>query len=138
MDAGLSRREREILDILYASGEASADHVRSQMTAAPSDASVRTLLRILMNKGFVVYRRDGRRFIYRPKKARSGAGRSAFRRVLDVFYRGNIEDAFAAHLSDPRTELSEDQIQRLRQLIEDAAQQDAAQPDTTQKRKGQS
>jgi predicted transcriptional regulator len=128
MDKGLSRREREIVEILYANGQASAEQVRAAMSDPPSDATVRTLLRILMEKGVVKHRREGRRFIYRPRTPRSGAGKSALRRVLDVFYRGNLEDAIAAHLSDPKTKLSDDQIERLRVLINEAADRDANDP----------
>ena len=123
MHSGLSRRERQIVDILYLTGEASAEQVREAMADPPSDATVRTLLRILIEKGVVKHRRDGRRFLYQPRKTKSGAGKSALRRVLDVFYSGSVEDALAAHLSDPKTKLDNEQIERLRELIEQAAMQ---------------
>ncbi|MGV3482799.1 MAG: BlaI/MecI/CopY family transcriptional regulator [Planctomycetaceae bacterium] len=124
MNYGLSRREREIVEILYASGEASAADVRHAMSGEPSDATVRTLLRILLDKGFVKHRLDGRRYLYRPVQAKSGAGKSALKRVLDVFYGGNVEEAFAAHLADPKIKLTAKQIQRLHDLIDHAAQQE--------------
>ncbi|TWU41079.1 BlaI/MecI/CopY family transcriptional regulator [Novipirellula artificiosorum] len=121
MGLELSRREREIVDILYAAEEASAAEVRGAMANPPSDATVRTLLRILTEKDVVTHRMEGRRFVYRPQKAKSGAGKSALRRVLNVFYDGSVEDALAAHLTDPKIELDPSQIDRLRDLINDAA-----------------
>ena len=117
----LSRREREIVDILFAAEEASASAIRRSMGDPPADATVRTLLRILEEKGVVKHRRDGKRFLYRVCRSKSGAGKSAIRRVLDVFYGGSVEEAMAAHLADPKTRLDVDQLRRLRDLIDAAA-----------------
>ena len=115
-----SRRERQILDILFEAEEATAAQIREAMDDAPADATVRTLLRVLLEKEAVTYRKDGKRFVYRPRKRKSTAGKSALKRVLNVFYGGSIKDALAAHLTDPRTELDEETISELRALIDSA------------------
>ena len=115
-----SRRERQILDILFEAEEATAAQIREAMEDAPADATVRTLLRILLEKEAVTYRKEGKRFVYRPRKRKATAGKSALKRVLNVFYGGSIKDALAAHLTDPKTELDEETIDELRALIEAA------------------
>ncbi len=118
-----SRRERQILDILFEAEEATAAQIREAMDDAPVDATVRTLLRVLLEKEAVTYRKEGKRFVYRPRKRKATAGKSALKRVLNVFYGGSIKDALAAHLTDPKTELDEDTIDELRALIESAKKQ---------------
>ncbi|MCS7469903.1 BlaI/MecI/CopY family transcriptional regulator [Stieleria sp. ICT_E10.1] len=116
----LSRREREILDILYAKEEATAAEVRLAMTGDPSDATVRTLLRILGEKGVVKYKRQGRHYRYRPVQLKKRAAKQAFRHVLNVFFGGSVEAALASHLSDPKTQFDQDELNRLRELISEA------------------
>ena len=116
----LSRRERQIMDIVYARREASATHVLADMADPPSRASVRTMLRILEEKGHLSHHKKGREFIYRPIHARGPAGRSALRRVLSTFFEGSLEQAVAAHLSDSASDLSGDELQRLATLIRKA------------------
>ena len=118
--AEFSKRERQILDILFESNEATASQIRDAMPSPPSDATVRTILRILEEKEAVTHRREGKRFVYRPRKRKSTAGKSAMRRVLDVFYGGSLEDALSAHLTDPKTKLDDETIEGLRRLIADA------------------
>lgn len=113
-----SRRERQILDILFALEEATAAQIREGMDDAPADATVRTLLRVLVEKNAVTYRKDGKRFVYRPRKRKATAGKSALKRVLNVFYDGSIKDALAAHLTDPKTRLDDEAIAELRALID--------------------
>ena len=116
----LSRRERQIMDIVYARREASATHVLADMADPPSRASVRTMLRILEEKGHLSHTKKGREFIYRPTHPRGPAGRSALRRVLSTFFEGSLEQAVAAHLSDSASDLSGDELQRLATLIRKA------------------
>ena len=116
----LSRREREIVDILYVQEEATATEVRLAMTGDPSDATVRTLLRILGEKGFVKFKRQGRHYRYRPVQPKKRAAKQAVQHVLDVFFGGSVEQALASHLSDPKTSLQEDELNRLRELIAEA------------------
>lgn len=118
--AEFSKRERQILDILFESNEATASQIRDAMPSPPSDATVRTILRILEEKEAVTHRREGKRFVYRPRKRKSTAGKSAMRRVLDVFYGGSLEDALSAHLTDPKTKLDDETIEGLRRLIAEA------------------
>jgi len=120
----LSRRERQIVDILFKDEEASATTIREAMSDPPSNATVRTILRVLEDKGIVRHRRDGKRFLYRVRKSKAGEGKNAMRRLLDIFYGGSVEDALAAHLSDPHVELSGDQLKRLRAMIDAAARRE--------------
>ena len=116
----LSRRERQIMDVLFQLNEASAADVQKEMKDAPSYTTVRTLLRILEEKGQITHREEGRRYIYRPKGSPKKAGRGALRRVLNVFFGSSLEDALAAHLGDAKNKLSKDEIDRLRKIIDDA------------------
>ena len=116
----LSRRERQIMDIVYAREEASAKGVLAGMPDPPTRTAVRTMLRILEDKGHLTHRREGREFVYRPTRPKARAARSALRRVLDTFFGGSLEDAVAAHLSDPNSDLSPDELKRLAALVRDA------------------
>jgi predicted transcriptional regulator len=116
-EEGLSRRERQIMDIVYGRGEATAVEVLEAMADPPTKTAVRTLLRILEEKGHLAHRQDGLTYIYHPTRPRGTAGRSAFRRVLQTFFDGSLEKAVAAHLSDSATDLSPEEIQRLADLI---------------------
>ena len=130
-----SRRERQILDILFEFEEATATQIRDAMTDAPADATVRTILRILEQKDAVTHRQEGKKYVYRPRKRKSNAGKSAMKRVLEVFYGGSLKDALAAHLSDPRTNLDEETIDSLRELIEAADTQTAKKSPNKQNKK---
>ena len=116
----LSRRERQIMDIVYARGEASAVEVHAALPDPPSRTAVRTLLRILEDKGHLRHKQQGLRYIYHPSRPRGPAGRSAFRRVLDTFFDGSLEKAVAAHLGDSAADLSPDELARLADLIQRA------------------
>ena len=116
----LSARERQIMDIVYARSEASATNVLGDLPDALSRASVRTFLRILEDKGHLTHRKSGREFIYRPIQARKSVGRSAMSRVVSTFFGGSIEQALAAHLTDPKARLSDDELARLNKLIRQA------------------
>jgi len=116
----LSRRERQIMEIVFARGEASATEVLAQIPDAPTRTSVRTLLRILEEKGHLAHTRRGREFYYRPTHTRQRAGRSAFRRVLRTFFDGSLEKAVAAYLTDAGTDLSPEELKRLSEMIAQA------------------
>ena len=116
----LSRRERQIMDIVYARGEASALEVHGDLPDAPSKTAVRTLLRILEAKGHLKHRAVGVKYIYRPSRPRGRAGRSALRRVLQTFFDGSLEKAVAAHLGDPAADLSDAELERLSEIIREA------------------
>jgi predicted transcriptional regulator len=117
----LSKRERQIMDVIYARGEASVSQILDGIPDPPMRGALRTLLRILEKKGHLAHRKHGREFIYKPTQNRGVAGRSALGRVLDVFFGGSLESAVAAHLNDPRraAKISPEELRRLSDLIED-------------------
>ena len=116
----LSRRERQIMDIVYAQGEASAADVHAALPDPPSYSAVRALLAILVDKGHLKHRSEQGRYIYVPTRRRAQVGRSALRRVLDTFFEGSLEKAVAALLQGSDANLSEEELQRLGQLIQQA------------------
>ncbi len=116
-DLNLSRRERQIMGIVYAKGQASATEVLSGLPDPPTRTAVRTLLRILEDKGHLKHTKRGREFVYRPTRPRTRAGRSALRRVLQTFFDGSLENAVAVHLSDPQSDLSTEELERLADLV---------------------
>jgi predicted transcriptional regulator len=113
----VSRRERQILDIVYAHGEASATTVLAEIPDPPTRVTVRILLRILEQKGHLRHRKQGREYIYQPTRSRKTAGLSALRRVLRTFFDGSLERAVAAQLADRRSELSPEELKRMAELI---------------------
>lgn len=113
----LSRRERQIMDILFAVGEATVLQIQSQLPDAPTTMAIRRLLSIMGDKGFLAKRKQGRSMVYRPKQERSTAGRDALSRVLDTFFGGSLEGAISAHFDDPNKQLTADELQALRELI---------------------
>ena len=119
-EAHLSRRERQIMDIIYARGAASAVDVLADLPDPPSKTAVRTLLRILEEKGHLRHRQEGLTYIYLPSRSRGNVGRSALRRVLRTFFEGSLEKAVAAHLGDSAAELSDEELARLANLIQQA------------------
>ena len=116
----MSRREREVMDIVYRLGRATAAEVRAAMAQPPTDPAVRTTLRVLVRKGRLTHEYDGPRYVYFPTVAREAARRSAFRHLLDTFFGGKAHGAMAALLDMEDTGLSSKQRRRLRELIDDA------------------
>jgi len=119
----LSRREHEILDIIYARGHATAVDVRGAMQDAPTDAAVRTTLRILVAKGHLRIEQDGPRYDYWPTVGRNVAQRSELRHVLRTFFGGSTESALAALLDIRPGELTDEDRRRLKRLIDKAAKE---------------
>ena len=119
-DLHLSRRERQIMNVLFRDGRASVVEIAKGLPDPPSNTAIRTLLRILEKKGYVRRQRDGRRHLYRPAMSRTKAARAALSSVLGTFFEGSLGDAVAAHLADPATKLEPDELDRLRRLISDA------------------
>ena len=117
----LSRRERQIMDILYRQGRATAAAVRSELPDRPSYSAVRALLRILEAKGHIRHEIEGPRYVYAPSIPRDRAKRSALRHVLDTFFDGSASDVMAALIEISPKGLSERDMQRVKQLIEDGA-----------------
>jgi predicted transcriptional regulator len=116
----LSRRERQIMDIIYSHGEASAATVLAELPDPPSYSAVRALLMIMVEKDHLKHRSVQGRYIFAPRRRRSQAGRSALRRVLETFYEGSREKALAALLHDHDAKLTSEELVRLQQLIEKA------------------
>jgi predicted transcriptional regulator len=116
--ATLSRRERQIMDVLYALGEATAAEVQERLPDPPSYSAVRAMLRILEDKGHVRHHEEGPRYVFQPTVARETARRSAVRHLLRTFFDGSVEQAMSALLDGAERKLSRDEIDRLSQLIE--------------------
>src|SRR5271166_6339579 len=117
----LSRRERQIMEIIYRRGRSTAAEVHAELPDPPSKTAVRTLLRILEEKGHLTHQQEGLAFVYVPSRPREQAARSAFRRVLDTFFEGSLEKAVAAHLlGDVPVELTPEELTRLANLIRQA------------------
>ena len=117
----LSRREQEILDIVYAREHATAAEVREAMTDAPTDAAVRTTLRILVAKGHLRIEQNGPRYDYWPTVPPDAARRSELQHVLRTFFGGSTESAVATLLDLNARKLDEDARRRLKRLIDNAA-----------------
>lgn len=116
----LSRRERQIMDVLYARGRASAAEVQEALPDPPSYSAVRAMLRILEEKGHVRHEQDGPRYLYRPTVTRDTAKRSALRHILKTFFDGSTEQAISALLDESSAKLSDAELERLARLIEQA------------------
>jgi len=121
----LSRRERQILDVLYKAERATAAEVQAAITDAPSYSAVRTLLRILEDKGHVRHEQDGTRYVYTPTVERERAKRSAMRHMLNTFFEGSTTQAIAALLDEDPKRLSAEDLDRLRAMIERARKEGA-------------
>ena len=119
----LSRREQEVIDIVYARGHATAVEVREAMHDAPTDGAVRTTLRILVAKGHLRIEQDGPRYDYFPTVPRETAQRSELQHVLRTFFGGSTESALATLLDIQPGGLSDDTRRRLKQLIDKAAKE---------------
>jgi predicted transcriptional regulator len=119
----LSKRERQILDVVYALGEASAAEIVARMPEEAGDASVRKLVRILEEKGFLAHARRGREHLYRPTIPHGRASRSALRHVVEVFFGGSAAKAAAALLDPKQRRLSAAERRTLEQLIDKASEE---------------
>ena len=117
----LSRREQETLDIVYARGHATAADVRDAMHEAPTDAAVRTTLRILVDKGHLRIEQDGPRYDYWPTLPRETAQRSELQHVLRTFFGGSTESALATLLDIQPGDLSAGAPRRMKRVIDKAA-----------------
>ncbi len=121
----LSRRERQILDVLYKAERATAADVQAAMPNAPSYSAVRTLLRILEDKGHVRHEQDGTRYVYMPTVERERAKRSAMRHMLNTFFEGSTTQAIAALLDEDPKRLAAEDLDRLKTMIERARKEGA-------------
>ena len=115
----LSRRERQIMDILFARGEATVRQIQESLEVPPTVMAVRRMLHILEEKGHLNRYQDGREVVYSPRESRKTAGSNALKHVLDTFFCGAIDDALAAHFAR-KEEVSAEQLARLQELIAQA------------------
>ena len=115
----LSRREREVMDILYRAGSATGAEIREAMADPPTDSAVRSILRILERKGHVEHSRPGRQNVYAPRKSRERAKRTALQYMVETFFGGSPAAAMAALLDEGRDRLSEEELDRLAALVEE-------------------
>lgn len=116
----LSRRERQIMDILYRLGSATAAEVQEHLPEAPSYSAVRALLRILEEKGHLKHEYDGPRYVYAPIVSRPVAQKSALKQIVRTFFDGSATQAVAALLDMSAKDLSEDELERLSKLVAQA------------------
>jgi len=116
----LSRRERQILEILYLRGRASAGEIRAAMANAPSYSAVRAMLRILEEKGHVKHQAQGLKYVYTPVVARDRAKRSAMKHLLDTFFNDAPEQAVATLLDVSSRSLTPEELDRMAEMIEKA------------------
>ena len=118
----LSRREREILEVIFAAGgEASAEDIRERLSDPPSYSAVRAMLAKLEGKGAVKHREQGLRYVYSPTTGRKAARRSALRRLIDVFFAGSKEQAVTALLSEEQW--TDEELDQLAKEIERAREE---------------
>lgn len=116
----LSRRERQIIDVVLELGECSAREVHEGIAEAPSYSSVRALLSILVNKGHLTHRSDGPRYLYSLAESRAEAQGSALQRLLKVFFGGSRTAAVTALLGKDGEQLSDEELEELSSLVETA------------------
>lgn len=116
----LSRRERQIMELIFARGEATAAEVVEALPDAPSYSAVRALLRILEEKGHLKHREDGKRYVFLPTEPVEKASRSALRQVVQTFFEGSLASAVAALVDAKDAAVSEEELKRLESIIKQA------------------
>ena len=113
----LTRREREIMDILHRRGRATAHEVMDDLADPPSYSAVRTFLRLLEERGHVRHEQDGPRYVYTPTVARREAQRSALAHLVDTFFDGSVEDAVATLVESSKPKLSAQELDRIAAFV---------------------
>lgn len=116
----LSPRERNIMDILYARGRATATEVMNDLSGNPHYSTVRTQLRILEGKGYVRHEEEALRYVYIPVVQQQEVGRSALKQLMDAFYDGSMENVVAALLGSEGSKLSQKRLDRIAEMVEKA------------------
>ena len=116
----LTRRERQIMDIIFARGEATAADVVAALPGEPNLSTVRTLLRIMEEKGHLKHRQDGPRFVYLPVRTRAAESKSALKRVVKTFFEGSFADAVAALVDTADGKLPAEELKRIEAIIKRA------------------
>ena len=119
----LSRRERQIMDVVYRTGRATAAEVLEALPDPPSYSAVRALLRVLEEKGHLRHEQDGPRYVFVPTVPRDKARRSALKQLVQTFFDGSTAQAVAALLGEPGAKMSDEDLERLSRLIDQARQE---------------
>jgi BlaI family penicillinase repressor len=119
-DIGLSRRERQIMDILFKRGRATGQEIQEELPGEPSYSTVRTILRILERKGHIRHVEEGLRYVYTPAVEREVARKTAIQRLIATFFDGSARAAAAAFLDPASAQLSEEDLQELERMIRKA------------------
>ncbi len=122
--AALSRRERQVMHLVYELGESTAAQIRDRMEDAPSYSAVRALLRTLVEKGHLKHRMDGPRYVYSAVVPRGRAVQAALKDMVKVFFQGDPEEAVAALLKLPGSKLTPDQVERMTKMIDQARKEE--------------
>ena len=117
---GMSRRERQIMEILYRRGQASVSEVRAAMNDAPSYSAVRAMLRVLKDKGHVKHQAEGLKYMYRPVINREKAKRSALKSLVDTFFNDRPDEVVAALLDVSSRRLTAEELDRMAAMINEA------------------
>jgi len=114
----LSRREREVMDIIFARREATLSQIMEDMESPPTRPALRSILTILEGKDQLQHRQEGREFIYLPVHSHEEVGQSTLSRVIGTFFGGSLKQAMAAYLSHPKTQLTEAEVAELRRFLD--------------------
>jgi BlaI family transcriptional regulator, penicillinase repressor len=119
-ETGLSRRERQIMDVLFALGRATGQEVEERLPDAPSYSTVRTILRVLEQKGHIRHVEEGPRYVYLPVVTREKARKSAMERLIATFFDGSAKEAAVAFLDPKTAQLSKEDLDELERMIRNA------------------
>ncbi len=118
--AVLTRRERQIMDVVYRLGRATATEIRAQLAGTPTDSTVRTQLRVLEDKGHLRHEEQGLRFVYMPTVPRHAARRSALKHLVDTFFEGSHAKLLTTLLGNDAVRLSDEELDRIAALVDSA------------------
>jgi BlaI family penicillinase repressor len=124
-DSGLSRRERQIMDILFALGRATGPEIQERLPDQPSYSAVRTILRVLERKGHIRHIEEGLRYVYLPAVERETAKQSAIQRLISTFFDGSAKAAAAAFIDPAASQLSAEDLKELEAMIRKARKEKA-------------
>jgi BlaI family penicillinase repressor len=125
-DSGLSRRERQIMDIIFTLGRASGPEIQERLPDQPSYSAVRTILRVLERKGHIRHIEEGLRYVYLPAVERETAKQSAIQRLISTFFDGSAKAAAAAFIDPEASHLSADDLKELEAMIRKARKEKAS------------
>lgn len=128
-DQQLSRRERQIMEIIYQLGKASVAEVLAGMDDPPSYSAIRTIMNLMVDKGFLKYKSQGKKYVYYPAVARDKASHSALNSVLQTFFSGSVAQAVVSLINLHKDNLTAEDLDRLGKLIEDAKTEEGKKED---------